>query len=219
MEKSARLTAAQERFFLLLIDFRRREGVFPSTREMLHLGGFRSPRSVTQFLDALEDAGYIQRLPGARNVRILRDPRASDDERIETVTVPVVGDVAAGSPILAQENIEDYIQVSRSLARGSAPHFALRVRGDSMNEAGISDRDLVLVRQQSTANPGDKVVALIDDSATVKVFRPGGDVVVLEPRSSNPINRPIVVQRDFRIQGVVVAVINGGGGTLAEDHE
>jgi len=206
--KDQPLTPPQERFLLLLLDHRRREGVFPSTRELLQLTGLRSPRSITQFFDALENAGYIQRLPGARNIRIVRDPRSTTTiERTEVVRVPVVGDVAAGSPMLAQENIEDYIDVSRTLARGAALHFALRVRGDSMDEAGIANGDLVLVRQQSTASPGEKVVALINDSATVKIFRPSAETIVLEPRSSNPIHRKIVVERDFRIQGVVVAVI------------
>jgi repressor LexA len=177
---------------------------------MVQLGGFKSPRSITQLLDALAEAGYVQRLPGARNLRILRDPRAGADERVETVKVPFVGDIAAGSPILAQDNIEDYVHVSRAIARGSVQHFALRVRGDSMDQAGISDGDLVLVRQQSTAQPGEKVVALIDDGAAVKIFRPGSETIVLEPRSSNPAHRPIVVQRDFRIQGVVVAAIDRG---------
>lgn len=219
MKRRSRLTSTQERFLLLLIDFRRQEGVFPSTREMLELGGFRSPRSVTQLLDSIEQAGYLKRLPGARNLRIMRDPRAGGDERIETLKVPVVGNVAAGSPILAQENIEDYIHVSRELARGEAPHFALRICGDSMDQAGIADGDLVLVRQQSIASAGDRVVALIDDSVTIKVFRPGPETVILEPRSSNPSHRPIVVQRDFRIQGIVVAVIDREVDAPADDDD
>jgi repressor LexA len=217
--RDIRLTPAQERFLLLLIDFRRREGVFPSTREILQLTGLKSPRSVTQFFDSLEEAGYVQRLPGARNLRILRDPRSASEERTETVRVPVVGDVAAGSPILAQENVEDYINVSRALARGSAPHFALRVHGDSMDQAGIADGDLILVRQQSTANTGERVVALIDDGATVKVFRPGAETIILEPRSSNAAHRPIILQHDFRIQGVVVAVIDRKDSKKADDHD
>lgn len=183
----------------------------------MQLAGFKSPRSISQFFDALEDAGYIQRLPGARNIRILRDPRfESGAERTETVRVPVVGNVAAGTPILAQENIEDFIDVSRMLAKGSTPHFALRVCGDSMDRAGINDGDLVLVRQQPVADSGEKVVALIDDEATVKVFRPGPESIVLEPRSSNPRHRPIVVERDFRIQGVVVATIVQSAGNSSE---
>jgi repressor LexA len=184
---------------------------------MLELAGLKSPRSITQFFDVLEKAGYIQRLPGARNIRILRDPRPTmTAERAEVVRVPVVGNVAAGLPILAQENIEAYIDVSCALARGTAPYFALRILGDSMDRAGIADGDFVLVRQQSTAVSGEKVVALINDSATVKIFCPGAETVVLEPRSTNPIHRPIVVERDFRIQGVVVAVIENRNHYLTE---
>jgi len=201
------LTEQQRRFFALLLDFKRREGVFPSTRELQQLGGFRSPRSVAQYLDVLEREGYIQRLPGARNIRILRQPTDLLSDRSETEPVPVVGRVAAGLPILAEENIHDFRHVSRRLLRGGGPFFFLEVVGDSMNAAGIEDGDLVLVRQQVTADPGAKVVALIDDEATVKVFRPSGDVVVLEPRSTNPAHKAIIVEREFRIQGVVVATI------------
>lgn len=202
-----RLTEQQRRFFELLLDFRRREGVMPSMRELQQLGGFRSPRSVGQYLEALERAGYIQRLPGARNVRLLRQTSDLLPDRSETVTVPVVGRVAAGLPLLAEENIAETRAVSRKLLRGAGQHFLLQVVGDSMNAAGIEDGDLVLVRQQVTAEPGMRVVALIDDEATVKVFRPAGDVVVLEPRSTNPKHKPIIVEREFRIQGVVVATI------------
>lgn len=115
------LTEHQRRFFELLLDFKRREGVFPSTRELQQLGGFRSPRSVAQYLGALEREGCIQRLPGARNIRILRQPDDVLADRSETVPVPVIGRVAAGLPILAQENIHDFRQVSRKLLRGGGP--------------------------------------------------------------------------------------------------
>jgi repressor LexA len=202
-----RLTEQQRRFFELLLDFRRREGVMPSMRELQQLGGFRSPRSVGQYLEALERAGYIQRLPGARNLRLLQPSSDLLPDRSETTPIPVVGQVAAGLPLLAEENIVEMRPVSRKLLRGAGQHFLLEVVGDSMNAAGIQDGDLVLVRQQVTAEPGMKVVALIDDEATVKVFRPAGDVVVLEPRSTNPKHKPIIVEREFRIQGIVVATI------------
>lgn len=173
---------------------------------------FRSPRSVTQLFEALERSGYVQRLKGARNVRILREPPTAHPERAETVAVPVIGRVAAGLPILAEENIESVIQVSKAIARGSARYFALRVVGDSMDNAGIREDDLVVVRQQPSAIAGDKVVALIDDEATVKVYRPAGDAVVLEPRSTNPKHRPIVVERELVIQGVVVATVPADSG-------
>jgi repressor LexA len=206
------LTEQQRRFFELLLDFRRREGVMPSMRELQQLGGFRSPRSVGQYLEALERAGYIQRLPGARNLRLLRQSSDLLPDRSETTAIPVVGRVAAGLPLLAEENIAEVRPVSRKLLRGSSQHFLLEVIGDSMNAAGIAPGDLVLVRQQVTAEPGAKVVALIDDEATVKIFRPAGDVVVLESRSTNPKHKPIIVERDFRIQGVVVATIRPNDG-------
>lgn len=206
-----RLTPKQLLFLERLVDYQAREGVPPSVREMQALGGFRSPRSVAQFLDALQQAGYIERAAGARNVRILkRPPGAAPSDRADTVLVPLVGRVAAGQPILAAENVEDYIPVSTSLARGRWNYFILRVQGDSMDRAGIQHGDLVLVRQQDTAEPGDKVVAFIDDNATVKRLRIGRDAILLEPLSTNPVHRPIVVGPEFRVQGVVIATIPVG---------
>jgi repressor LexA len=206
-----RLTPKQLLFLERLVEYQAREGVPPSVREMQALGSFRSPRSVAQFLDALQQAGYIERAAGARNVRILkRPPGAAPSDRADTVLVPLVGRVAAGQPILAAENVEDYIPVSTSLARGRWNYFILRVQGDSMDRAGIQHGDLVLVRQQDTAEPGDKVVALIDDNATVKRLRVGRDAILLEPLSTNPVHRPIVVGPEFRVQGVVIATIPVG---------
>jgi repressor LexA len=202
------LTPKQLDFLQKLLAFKRERGFPPTIREMQALGDLRSPRSVTQFLDCRERAGYIERGSGARNIRFRKPPPLGLlDDRVETTLVPVVGQVAAGLPMLAEECIEDYLPVSKKILRGSGTHFLLRVKGDSMDRADIPDRALVLVRQQSTAQPGDKVVAFIDDEATVKRFRPMGDVILLEPVSSNRKHKPIVVDRDIRIQGVVVAVI------------
>lgn len=193
-----------------LLDFRRREGVSPTVREMQAFMGFRSPRSVTQYLDALEEAGFVERSSGARRTRILKTPRSiALPDRRDTVLVPVVGRVAAGTPFLAEESIDGYVPVSTRLASGAHAYFLLRVRGDSMDRAGIQDGDLVLVRRQQTAEAGTRVVALIDDEATVKVFRPSPDAIVLEPKSSNARHKPIVLDRDIEIQGVVVAAIPG----------
>jgi repressor LexA len=204
----SRLTPKQLRFLERLVRYQAREGVPPTVREMQALGGFRSPRSVEQFLDALEEAGYIERVVGARNVRVLRRPIGSPIvDRADTIAVPLIGQVAAGQPILAAENVEAYIPVSTRLARGRWTYFILRVRGDSMDRAGIQNGDLVLVRQQDTAEAGERVVALIDEEATIKRLRVGRDTIVLEPVSTNPVHRPIVVDRDFQIQGIVVASI------------
>jgi len=210
-KEQGRLTVKQLDFLDRLIRFQAREGVPPTVREMQALGGFRSPRSVGQFLDALEAAGYVERAGGARNIRVLRRPPSVLPDHADTVLIPVVGRVAAGRPILAAENVEGHLAVSTKLARRAAGHFLLRVRGDSMNRAGINDGDLVLVRQQESADTGQVVVALIDDKATVKRLRLGRDAIVLEPASSNKSHRQIVLDGDFRIQGVVVASIPGPG--------
>jgi repressor LexA len=163
---------------------------------------------VLQFLESLEATGYIERTTGARNIRVLHLPGSHDSvDRARTVSVPVVGVVAAGLPILATQNIDRMVQVEERLARPPHKYFLLRIQGTSMNRAGMENGDLVLVRQQPTANNGDRVVALIDDKATVKVLRVGDGIVALEPRSTNPRHQPIYLTTDFQVQGVVIATI------------
>ena len=131
----------------------------------------------------------------------------SDTANAKTVNVPLVGTVACGIPILADENIEAMIPVSTDLAKPPAKYFLLRAKGDSMDLSGINDGDIVLVRQQPTATAGDAIVALIDDEATIKEFHPSPRTIVLKPKSKNREHRPIVLTKDFRIQGVVVTAI------------
>jgi|DewCreStandDraft_4_1066084.scaffolds.fasta_scaffold01070_46 repressor LexA len=125
----------------------------------------------------------------------------------QTINVPVVGKVSCGNPILANENIETTIPVSTKLARPPYNYFLLKAKGDSMNLAGINDGDLVLIRQQKTAQNKDIVVALIDDEATIKEYNIVDDKVILKPLSTNPIHKPIILTRDFIIQGIVVSTI------------
>lgn len=125
----------------------------------------------------------------------------------KTVNVPLLGNIACGTPILAIENIETEFPVSVDLLKGSNKYFLLRAKGNSMNEVGIIDGNLVLVKQQYTAENGDLVVALIDDEATIKEFHKNNDAIVLKPRSTEQKHQPIILTRDFRIQGIVVATI------------
>ena len=125
----------------------------------------------------------------------------------ETINIPLLGSISCGTPIFAVENIEAEIPVSVELTKTSNKYFLLRAKGDSMNEKGINDGDLVLVKQQQTAENRDNIVALIDDEATIKEFHHKGDIIVLKPRSSNKKHQPIILTRDFKIQGVVVATI------------
>lgn len=203
MKRIIKLTQKQEEFFNILTDYIRREKIPPTNREILKMMGLKSPRSVAQYLDALEEGGYIQRGKGARNIKILKSPYDNNNSS-KTVKVPVVGYVPCGMPFLAEENIEKQIVVSKKIAKPPYKYFILRAVGDSMNKAGINNGDLVLVRQQMTANNGDMVVALIDDEATIKRLRSRKDHIILEPDSTNPEHCPIVLERDFRIQGVVI---------------
>ncbi len=128
-------------------------------------------------------------------------------ENARTINLPLIGSIACGSPILAIENIETEIPVSVDLIKGSSKHFLLRAVGNSMNNAGIKDGDLVLVKQQSTAENGDKVVALIDDAATIKEFHKTREAIVLKPCSTEQKHKPIILTRDFKIQGIVITTI------------
>lgn len=203
MYRNIKLTPKQEEFFNVLADYIRREKIPPTNREILKMMGLKSPRSIAQYLDVLDEGGYIQRGKGARNIKIIKSPYDNDNSS-KTVKVPVLGYVPCGVPFLAEENIERNVAISEKIAKPPYKYFILRAVGDSMNKAGINDGNLVLVRQQMTAIDGDIVVALIDDSATIKQLRLRKDCITLEPKSTNADHCPIVLERDFRIQGVVV---------------
>ena len=125
----------------------------------------------------------------------------------DTVEIPLIGSVACGLPIYAEENIEAKISISKTLVKNASDYFLLRASGDSMNKKGITSGDLLLIKQQQVANHGDLVVALIDDDATVKEFINNGDTIVLKPHSTNAKHQPIILTTDFRIQGIVEKVI------------
>jgi repressor LexA len=187
-----------------LRNFFMHNGHFPTVRELSKLLGYSSSRSAYLLLSGLINKGALRRKDdGGLQILVMNDQSA----HAQTVEVPLVGAVACGIPILAQENIETFITVSTKLAPSSSRHFLLRARGNSMDQAGINNGDLVLVRQQTTAENGDIVVALVDDSATVKEFHKHGDTILLKPKSSDPIHKPIVLTNDFIIQGKVVTTI------------
>ncbi len=180
-------------------------GRFPSVRELMIAMGYRSPRSAAVLLERLEKKGFLRR---DKLQRLCIAPETKEDtSSADTVDVPLIGAAHCGTPDWAEQNIENYVKVSTRLAPRDRQHFFLRAVGDSMNEAQIDPGDLVLVRAQNTANNGDRVVALIDDEATIKEFQKRGDVVVLQPRSNNPSHQPIIVTEALQIQGVVVTAI------------
>ena len=180
-------------------------GQTPSIRELMVKLGYKSPRSVQDIVEKLMNKGFLKKTKTG-SLKLTKDTE-SNSRHAQTVDVPLVGTVSCGTPIYAEENIEAMIPVSTSLAKTTSKYFILRAIGDSMDLAGIDEGDLVLVRRQESADNGEKVVALIDEEATIKEFYKTNEVVVLKPKSSNPDNKPIILTEDFRIQGVVTAVI------------
>lgn len=193
-----------------------RNSVPPTVEELRRVLGVGSTRTVLRYLDALKDEGYIDRWPGARGLRMRRGQSAG----LETQLVPIVGEAPAGQLMPAEENMLGQVQMPKDFLKpSSAKFFLLHVRGDSMNRAkveghAIEDGDLVLVRQQARADPRKIVVALVDGKATIKKLVKATGYYVLQPESTNPKTRPIIVAKDFRIQGIVCRVFKKGGELL-----
>lgn len=179
-------------------------GTAPSTRQLMEILNYKSTYSVMLIVDKLVEAGYLKKTDG--KIKLLKDLETSNIHA-RTIDIPLVGSAPCGAPFLAEENIEAMIPVSVQLAKPSQKYFLLRAVGDSMNLKNINDGDLVLVRQQNTAENGDVVVALIDDDATIKEFNWSDGVVLLKPRSKNKIHKPIVLSDNFTVQGKIVATI------------
>ncbi|NTW29866.1 MAG: repressor LexA [Candidatus Moranbacteria bacterium] len=179
-------------------------GESPTLREINEVTGGKSPRSASLVIDRLIKAGLIRKI--GRQLILIGVP---SNASVSTVDVPLVGAVTCGTPMLAEENVQTHIPISTAFAKKGSPHFLLRAIGDSMNQAGIKSGDLLLVRQQAVAEDGDRVVALINDEATVKIFEQADGAVILRPKSSNKKHKPIVLSDNCIIQGVVVAVLPG----------
>ena len=174
----------------------------PTVREVMRHFKWNSPQSARKHLLALEEKGYLE-----REDRTARGLKVSGDSS-GGLSIPILGKVAAGMPLLAEENREGTMVVDQAMARGGRNLFALTVRGDSMINAHILSGDKVIVQQTTHASPGEIVVALIEGEATVKTFRRTASKVVLEP--ANPKYKDIVVNedQDFRIIGKVVGVFS-----------
>ena len=187
---NGKITVKQQEILEFIKDTILKKGYPPTVREICETVNLKSTSSVHSHLETLEKNGFIRRDPTKpRAIEICDD--SFQMVRTEMVSLPVIGNVAAGQPILAEENIEDYFPVPADLVpRGDS--FILNVRGDSMVNAGILNGDRVFVNQCNTANNGDIVVALIDDSATVKRFYREKDHIRLQPE--NDYMDPIIVQ-------------------------
>nr|WP_208406726.1 transcriptional repressor LexA [Amycolatopsis granulosa] len=199
------LPERQQRILVAIRDWVNRYGYAPNTREIGEAVGLRSSSSVSKHLAALEDKGFLRRSATMSRPIDVRAFLASPGRSTpgDSVPVPVVGDIAAGTPISAIEHQDDTLTLPRELT-GRGTVFGLRVRGDSMIDAAICDGDIVVVRQQSEAHSGQIVAAMIDDEATVKVYRRRNGHVYLEPR--NPAYEVIDGDRAV-ILGAVVSVL------------
>jgi repressor LexA len=228
MKTDAELSERQQGILSFLEDFIARNGYPPSVREIGEAVGLSSSSTVHSHLNALENKGFIRRDPssaraltvigqevdGVRPARPAQSARLADCAEADweppapqlprnVVELPLVGRVAAGAPILAEQNVEESLILPTQVV-GDTGSFLLTVRGESMIEAGILDGDYVVVKEQPTANNGEIVVALLDDEATVKTFYREPDRIRLQPE--NPSMEPIYV-RDVIILGKVIALL------------
>ncbi|MBD9376401.1 MULTISPECIES: transcriptional repressor LexA [Pseudoxanthomonas] len=209
------LTDTQQAILALIAERIEAEGMPPSQTEIARAFGFKGVRAAQYHLEALEQAGAIERLPGrARGIRLLKAPVQPQPElelafpsaNDDGLRIPVLGQVAAGAPIGADAGHHDYVLLDRAFF-APAPDYLLRVKGDSMRDEGIFDGDLIGVHRTRDARSGQIVVARIDDEITVKLLKVGKDRIRLLPR--NPDYSPIEVQpdQDFAIEGLYCGLV------------
>lgn len=198
------LTKRQQEILQFVQNYIAGEGYPPSIREIGSHFGIGSLRGVTVHLDALMKKGYIERSNTPRSIKMTHPQYQAASPRV--AMLPLLGQIAAGVPILADNQVEDTIPVPSEMVRNVQGAFLLRVKGDSMSGDGIKPRDLVVVRPQQSANHGDLVAVLIGDEATVKRIQFEKDKVTLLP--SNPAYEPIIIDReDARIVGRIIGLI------------
>lgn len=198
-----KITPTERTVLLFIKEFWRTHNQSPTLNEIKKGLAYKSLTSIQRPINSLEQKGLIKK---EKNIKRSIKPVQS---AAQTVNLPIVGAVRCGLPTLAFEDVEGYIATDKQLIKGDAEdNFYLRAKGDSMDTAGIMDGDLLLVHSQSTAHNGQIVVALIDDEATVKIFKKGGGYISLVPSSQNTAYKPIILREDFAIQGVVTRIIH-----------
>jgi repressor LexA len=197
------LTKRQQEIFDFIKRYSAKYGYPPTVRDIGKAVGLASSSTVHAHLANLERIGLLRRDPSKPRAIELLDRAAAGVRSLVRPGLPLVGQVAAGQPIFAEENIEDYVQTP-TVAGGEEGDYLLRVRGESMKDAGILEGDLVVVRPQDTATDGDIVVALVGEEATVKRFFQEADHVRLQPE--NETMEPIR-SRDVRVMGRVVGLM------------
>ncbi|MDY6843165.1 MAG: transcriptional repressor LexA [Thermodesulfobacteriota bacterium] len=199
------LTNRQQEIFQHIKDTIKQRGYPPSLREIGKAMEISSLEGVRCHLNALEKKGYIKRNSTHRSIVIPAGSETVRADNEETVRIPLLGKIAAGTPILAEQNIEDWIPLPRFLVKSTRGLFMLKVKGDSMREAHILNGDLIVARHQVDAENGEVIVAVIDGEATVKRFYRESDQVRLQP--AHPGYEPIILKRNFQICGKVIGLV------------
>jgi repressor LexA len=203
------LSVRQREILAMIHEHVAAHGYPPSVREIGDVVGLKSPSSVHAQLETLEDKGYLKRDPTKpRALELGRDPETSLQLRPTAGrNVPLVGEIAAGGPILAEERVDAVYTLPKDLV-GEGQLFMLRIRGESMVEAGVLDGDLVVVREQPTVEQGEMCAALVEGEATVKFFRRTRDgEVFLDPANDRFEPIPVSSEQDATIMGKVVSVM------------
>lgn len=205
--RKADLTKRQEEVLQFIKSYIHQFKNSPTNLEIQKEFSFKSPNAVQQHLRALERKGWIRRIPNQwRGLEVIGfNPPREEVIRPPTISVPLIGRVAAGAPILAEENIERLISVDGSLVHHTTNLFALHVRGDSMIKAGIYNNDIMIAQQQSNAENNDIVIALIGEEATVKRFFRKKNLILLKPENDTMPPIKVTPDSNFRILGKVVA--------------
>jgi repressor LexA len=204
------LTERQQEILDFILQFRDECGYPPTLREIGKRFGISSTFGVKRHLDALVKKGYLNIESNAsRGISVIRDEPVKLVEEPNDIyrRIPIVGRVAAGSPILAMENIEGSIVIDPAFMKKTENCFALKVKGDSMTNAGIFEGDLVIVLPANTALSGDIVVAMLDDEVTVKTFEQKNDRMRLLPQNVNYQPIEINETREFKIVGKVTGIV------------
>jgi len=201
------LTDRQNEILDFIKEFVSFNGYPPTLREIAKNFNLASTFGIKRHLDALKKKGYLSIESFSSRAISITDYKNDFKTNIsDTVKIPIVGRVAAGYPILAEENIEGSISINSDLMRNSSEVFGLRVKGDSMKNAGIFDGDIIIVTQQSTANSGEIVVAMIDNETTVKKFYQRNNEIKLIPENEKYLPITINKSNNFSIIGKVLGV-------------
>ncbi len=204
-DKLSKISSQQEKILQFIKSSIKESGYPPSIREIAKAVNLSSSATVHSHLKKLEELGYLKRDPSKpRAISVLSSGTNKEPSDANLVFVPIVGNVAAGQPILAEENIEDYFPLTSDFVKGNKEVFMLHIKGDSMVNAGILDKDYIVVRKQNTAINGEIIVALLEDEATVKRFFKSDNKIQLMPE--NDYMEPIIVD-DAVILGKVIGVI------------